>query len=250
MNPPRVFISYSHDSAEHKKWVLDFATTLRNRGVDTVLDQWDLKPGDDLPHFMETQLASSKYVLMICSNRYVEKANAGEGGVGYEKMIMTSNLLSKIDNSKVIPVIRQLAGTHNVPTFLSTKLFVNFSNDSELEFSFDEVLRHLLDAPLFEKPEIGVNPFQPMENSGPDRTADGVKVIMIGVSRCFNNTPSSYIRFADLLSKLTMHRIAVDKYLLDAKNSRLLASPQGYPSRIVLTQEGREYIFEHQIVEL
>lgn len=37
MNPPRVFISYSHDSAEHKKWVLDFSTTLRNRGVDAVL---------------------------------------------------------------------------------------------------------------------------------------------------------------------------------------------------------------------
>lgn len=250
MNPPRVFISYSHDSAEHKKWVLDFATTLRNRGVDAVLDQWDLKPGDDLPHFMETQLESAEYVLMVCSSRYVEKANAGEGGVGYEKMIMTSNLLSKIDNSKVIPVIRQPAGTHNVPTFLSTKLFVNFSSDSELEFSFDELLRHLLDAPLFEKPEIGSNPFQPMENSGPDRTADGVKEIMNAVSSCFNRTSASHIHFHDLLSELSMHRIAADKYLLDAKNSRLLASPQGYPSRIVLTQEGREYLFEHQIVEL
>jgi hypothetical protein len=250
MNPPRVFISYSHDSAEHKKWVLDFATTLRNRGVDAVLDQWDLKPGDDLPHFMETQLKSAECVLMVCSSRYVEKANAGEGGVGYEKMILTSNLLSRIDNSKVIPVIRQPAGTNNVPTFLSTKLFVNFSSDSELEFSFDELLRHLLDAPLFEKPEIGSNPFQPMENSGPDRTADGVKEIMNAVSRCFNKTSSSHIRFHNLLSELTMHRVAADKYLLDAKNSRLLASPQNNPSLIVLTQEGREYLFEHQIVEL
>ena len=49
MIPPKVFISYSHDSAEHKQWVLEFATTLRNRGVDAILDQWDLKPGDDLP---------------------------------------------------------------------------------------------------------------------------------------------------------------------------------------------------------
>ena len=49
MIPPKVFISYSHDSADHKEWVLDFATTLRNRGVDAILDQWDLKPGDDLP---------------------------------------------------------------------------------------------------------------------------------------------------------------------------------------------------------
>lgn len=107
MNPPRVFISYSHDTAEHKEWVLDFATTLRNRGVDAVLDQWDLKPGDDLPHFMETQLEVADYVLMVCTEKYVEKANTGEGGVGYEKMIMTSSLLKKIDSSKVIPIIRQ-----------------------------------------------------------------------------------------------------------------------------------------------
>ncbi len=89
MTPPRVFISYSHDSATHKSWVLDFATTLRNRGVDAILDQWDLKPGDDLPHFMETELAKCDYVIIVCSETYVKKANAGEGGVGYEKMIVT-----------------------------------------------------------------------------------------------------------------------------------------------------------------
>ena len=98
MNPPRVFISYSHDSASHKEWVLNFATTLRNRGIDAVLDQWDLKPGDDIPHFMETELSRSDFVIMVCTESYVEKANAGQGGVGYEKMIMTSSLLKKIDN--------------------------------------------------------------------------------------------------------------------------------------------------------
>ena len=119
MNPPRVFVSYSHDSITHKKWVLDFATTLRNRGVDAILDQWDLRPGDDLPHFMETQLENSDYALMICTEKYVEKANAGEGGVGYEKMIMTSSMLSRIDSNKVIPIIRQ-NGSNNRPTFLKS----------------------------------------------------------------------------------------------------------------------------------
>ncbi|WP_221192193.1 toll/interleukin-1 receptor domain-containing protein [Microbulbifer rhizosphaerae] len=71
MIPPRVFISYSHDSAAHKEWVLNFATTLRSRGVDAILDQWDLRPGDDLPHFMETELAKSDFATMICTERYV-----------------------------------------------------------------------------------------------------------------------------------------------------------------------------------
>jgi hypothetical protein len=57
MKIPKVFISYSHDSQEHKKWVLDLATRLRNNGVDAIIDQWALRAGDDLPHFMETHLA-------------------------------------------------------------------------------------------------------------------------------------------------------------------------------------------------
>src|SRR5690606_11784949 len=124
------------DSAEHKNWVLDFATTLRHRGIDAVLDQWDLRPGDDLPHFMETELAKCDFVIIICSEAYVEKANAGKGGVGYEKMIVTASLLTKIDSNKIIPVIRQ-ASSNVLPTFLKTKLYINFSNDSEVEYSLD-----------------------------------------------------------------------------------------------------------------
>ena len=80
--PPRVFVSYSHDSAEHKGWVLNLATTLRHRGVDAVLDQWDLKPGKDLGHFMETNLVGCDFAIMVCTPNYVQKANAGTGGVG------------------------------------------------------------------------------------------------------------------------------------------------------------------------
>ena len=96
MSIPKVFISYSHDSTEHKKWVLDLATSLRSSGVDAVIDQWDLRPGDDLAHFMETQLTAADRVLMVCTDKYVEKANAGIGGVGYEKMIVTAGALARI----------------------------------------------------------------------------------------------------------------------------------------------------------
>jgi hypothetical protein len=38
---PRVFISYAHDSPEHKDQVLRFATFLRARaGLDVHFDQW------------------------------------------------------------------------------------------------------------------------------------------------------------------------------------------------------------------
>jgi hypothetical protein len=158
LNVPQVFISYSHDTLEHKKWSLELAIRLRNNGIDALIDQFELKPGDDLPHFMETNLAKAEKILMICTDRYVEKANSGEGGVGYEKMIITSNLLKRIDENKIIPLIRQ-QGTSNLPTFLKSKMYINFSRDEDFEVNYDNLVRTIHKSPIFEKPPIGNNPF-------------------------------------------------------------------------------------------
>jgi hypothetical protein len=245
VNPPRVFISYSHDSAQHKKWVLEFATTLRNRGVDAVLDQWDLQPGDDLPHFMETQLFSADFVLIICTSQYVEKANTGEGGVGYEKMIVTSTLLSRIDGNKVIPIIRQ-DGASQRPTFLKTKLYVDFSNDLEVEYNLDELLRVLLNSPLYEKPKIGENSFQPMQGSEPDRVADGLKAVMKAVADTYNDTSDAYIWFNRLVKRTTMHRLTLDKYVKKAIEQDLITRSG---SQIWILEDGLKYLEIHNIVE-
>ncbi|WP_290519375.1 toll/interleukin-1 receptor domain-containing protein [Alcanivorax sp.] len=245
MNPPRVFVSYSHDSAQHKKWVLEFASTLRNRGVDVILDQWDLQPGDDLPHFMETQLSTADFVLIVCTSKYVEKANAGEGGVGYEKMIVTSSLLSRIDSNKVIPIVRQ-NGTNNRPTFLQTKLYVDFSNDTEVEYSLDELLRVLLNAPLYKKPEIGANPFQSMQGSEPDRTSDGLRSVMEAVANTYNGKSEPYIWFSHLVKRTTMHRLTLDKYVNKAIEEDLISRSR---EQIWITDKGRRYLEVHNIVE-
>jgi hypothetical protein len=247
MKPPRVFISYSHDSAEHKGWVLDFATTLRNRGVDAVIDQWDLKPGDDLPHFMETELARSDYAIMVCTNRYVEKANAGEGGVGYEKMIMTSSLLKKIDGNKVIPIIRQEIGIQ-LPTFLGSKLYINFSKDDDIEYSLDELLRTLLNAPLFEKPEIGSNPFKPLNQSKPDRSSDGVKAVMVAASIAFNSTADAYVSLSSMLNNTDMHRLTFDRYMSKAIDQGMMK--KDIVNRYMITQDGIEYLIKHGIIDV
>ena len=90
----RVFISYSHDSEAHKSWVLDLATYLRENGIDALLDQWELELGDDLPSFMESGIRDTDRVLIISSDNYIQKANDGSGGVGYEKTIASAEMLS------------------------------------------------------------------------------------------------------------------------------------------------------------
>jgi len=59
-NPPKVFVSYSHDSEEHKAWVLQLSTRLRSNGVDVILDRWNLKLGSDIAHFMEKGICKTK----------------------------------------------------------------------------------------------------------------------------------------------------------------------------------------------
>lgn len=242
---PKAFISYSHDSQEHKKWVLDFATRLRNNGVDAALDQWDLKPGDDLPHFMERGLASADRVLMVCTEKYVEKANAGAGGVGYEKMIVTADLLKTIDSNKVIPLIRQ-SGTHAVPTFLRSKLFLDFSRPDQFEFSFDELIRTLHNSPLFEKPAVANNPFVPASQTPPNRVGDGVLQVMKIVIKRFESQAWDHVNYAELLVHARMSRIMVDLYIEQAKSEGLLT--QDNDKDVRLTAKGKHYAVQHKLI--
>jgi hypothetical protein len=187
MTPPIVFVSYSHDSQEHKQWVLDFATRLRSSGVDAILDQWELGPGSDLPQFMEQNISRASRVLMICTERYVEKANAGIGGVGYEKMIVTADLLKRIGSSCVIPVVRQ-RGPINLPTFLSTKLYIDLSTEDLFESGMDQLLRDLLSAPLFVKPPLGTDPFQPVKGKAQPTNPTPLTQFMQAVGAVYEQT--------------------------------------------------------------
>lgn len=246
MVPPRVFISYSHDSAEHKSWVLDFATTLRNRGIDAVLDQWELRPGDDLPHFMETEIVKCDFIIIVCSEDYVSKANLGEGGVGYEKMIVTASLLSQIDSNKIIPILRQSSSVL-LPTFLKTKLYINFSNDSEVEYSLDELIRVLLDAPLYEKPEIGKSPFRPLLGAKPDRTADGLKAAMTAIAVAFEKSPFDQLSIGVINNYTDMHRLKLERYLSQAESEGLVES--NLLGQYAVTNEGFDYLVNHGIID-
>ena len=106
MGTPKIFISYSHDSPEHKDWVLQLATDLRKNSVDASLDQWDLSLGQDVAAFMQKGIIESDRVLLICSENYVARAESGLGGVGYERLIVTADVVQNIDTKKFIPVVR------------------------------------------------------------------------------------------------------------------------------------------------
>lgn len=157
--PPKVFISYSHDSPEHKRWVAEFATRLRGDGIDTILDQWDLSLGDDITKFMEDGLSLSDRVLLICTDNYVRKAAAGVGGVAYERMIVTAELVHDLGTQKFIPVVRQDTDKPSLPKFMGARFYVNLSKPEQEQEQYEALLRELHKAPAIQKPPIGKNPF-------------------------------------------------------------------------------------------
>ena len=156
---PKVFVSYSHDSPAHKQWVSELSAQLRHNGVDTVLDQWDLHPGDDITRFMEVGVKSSDRVLVICTDSYLRKASAGEGGVGYERLIVTAQLVQDLGTNKFIPIIRQASGKENMPVFLGPRLGIDFRDESKFDEKIKDLLHELHQVPKVQKPPLGKNPF-------------------------------------------------------------------------------------------
>lgn len=157
--PIKLFISYSHDSQEHKAWVLKLAINLRSHGVDVIIDQLDLRAGDDLPFFIENGLTSSALVLCVCSEEYTNKANNQKGGARYEKNILASNLLTDSSINYIIPILRNNP-TNKLPTFLSSKFYIDFSDDKEYYSKYRELISRVYNEDTKRKPELGENPFK------------------------------------------------------------------------------------------
>lgn len=155
---PKVFISYTYDSPEHEKWVEKLARNLCNPGgVDVIFDKWDARLGDNLPFFMEQGLSNAHLVLCICSDKYVQKANKGLGGAGYEKKIMSQIFMKDANKEFVIPVMVNNT-TKELPIFLSGDKYIDFSSN-DYYGSFRDLLYRIHGKDKELKPNISTNPF-------------------------------------------------------------------------------------------
>jgi hypothetical protein len=114
---------------------------------------------------MEKGLSNDNRIICVCSASYNEKANAGQGGVGYEKMIMTGELLQNTDTKWIIPILRNNSES-KTPKFLTGKIYANFNEDENFEKEYENLLRELLNIPAQKKPELGKSPFLEIKETG------------------------------------------------------------------------------------
>jgi hypothetical protein len=155
---PRAFISYSWDGDEHEEWVFKFARRLQGEsGVQIILDRWHLNPGQDKLHFMEQAVATSDYVVIVCTEKYAQRANDREGGVGYESGAITSHMAEDMATNRFIPVLRQGSFKTSLPIYIKGRLGVNLSNEPYREDEYERLIRVLHGEPI-QPPPIGKRP--------------------------------------------------------------------------------------------
>ena len=156
-HPLRVFISYSHDSKEHAKRVLELSDRLRAEGIDCNIDQYEPSPPEDWPRWMINQIEGADYVLLVCTaiyyHRFRGKEKAGIGkGVTWEGAIIISELYhSQPKNTKFIPILSASSDGKYIPEPLRGATRYVFS----IEDDYEALYRQLTNQPKVRKTELG-----------------------------------------------------------------------------------------------
>lgn len=142
---PVIFISYAWESDAHSKWVSQLADLLAKSGFEVVFDR-NLSFGDDFTKFMET-IRSARFVLLICTPAYFERANSRSGGAGYETGIITSEIYSNSElPGKFVPILRSGDPGTSVPIYIQNRLFLDFRDRGEIgegSDPFERLVSHL-----------------------------------------------------------------------------------------------------------
>jgi hypothetical protein len=122
--PPRVFISYTHDSEVHRQRVLELSERLRSNCVNAWIDQYVEDKGVEWPEWTGQQIATADFVLVVCTARYREAfedkiAPGLKKGMKWEARFIRRHVYgSDSVNVKFAPVLLEGASPADIPDVL------------------------------------------------------------------------------------------------------------------------------------
>lgn len=222
--PKKIFISYSWKPENNKKIVVKLAERLTNDGIHVILDDWDLKEGQDKLHFMERMVNddSVNKVLLICNKEYTSKANKRKDGVGTESLIISGEIYNQVDQTKFLPVVMEYdpEGKPFLPTFVKTRIYFDLSSEQSFEDNYDKLLRNIYDKPASKRPPIGKMPVH-LENNNPIFLPTAHKIARIK-SSLINESGNSPLLVKEYLQtfidSLLLFKIDPEKDKIDGDN--------------------------------
>jgi hypothetical protein len=155
--PPKVFISYSQESIEHNARVRDFAARLRKDGIDAIIDQYVPAPDEGFPRWMEGQIESADFVILVCTKGYLARlTRKGKRGVG-NGVLWEANLIYQhiydagTRNSKFIPVLFEGSKSAYIPKPLKSFAY----NKVDTPEGYDNLYRRLTGQNRVPFPSLG-----------------------------------------------------------------------------------------------
>jgi hypothetical protein len=162
-NPPKLFISYSHDSPEHRQMVLDLANRFRTEQfIECIIDQHFLPafPPQGWMKWMRDQIDQADFVLMVCTptyrNRYERNVETGGNGVAFEGLVISERLYEEYFKSlKFIPVTCDGGNIDHVSYELRGKNIYSVPSDFETLADLIKGKQYNPPPPLGENPQEG-----------------------------------------------------------------------------------------------
>lgn len=142
---PKVFVS--HASEDKNRFVINFATRLRNRGVDAWLDKWEIGIGDSLvDKIFEEGLKEADAIIIVLSKVSINKPWVREE--------LSSSVVAKIQNgTKLLPV---LIDDCEVPVSLKHLVWEQIQDLQEYDESFEKIVSSIFG--VKKKPKLGNPP--------------------------------------------------------------------------------------------
>ena len=150
LRPKRVFLSYTHDSPEHKAKVLGLSDRLIRDGVDARIDRYvESSPPRSWPRWMAAEIEDADFVLVICTGAYIrrfrDREEPGRGkGARWEGAVIIQELYeAEGAKAKFIPVVFSSENCPSIPVVLrGTNHYILDSEDA-----YERLYRHVTGQP-------------------------------------------------------------------------------------------------------
>jgi hypothetical protein len=145
MTNPRAFISHAKEDKE--KFVRDFATKLREHGIDAWFDEWEIGPGDSIvDKIFEEGIGHADAVIVVVSAVSVQKP--------WVRVEMNTSVIKRVEGKiKLIPVIIDEGPT---PQALTDILHVRIKDVNNYRVELDRIVGALYGT--LQKPALGEVP--------------------------------------------------------------------------------------------
>ena len=126
----------SHASEDKDRFTVDFATRLRERGINAWIDQWEMLPGDSLiDKIFEEGIGNAQAVIVVISKHSVHKKWVREE--------LNAAMVRKIDGlSKLIPVVLDDC---TVPEVLKSTIWQKIGDTAHYDGELDRIVMAIFD---------------------------------------------------------------------------------------------------------